>query len=231
MRRLFAARQLRKAGGPGRPRSEGADRAILRAALEVFVERGIDGASFEEIAERARVARTTLYRRWSSKEELIARAIADTRGDPEQRAISDRVPLRRLPRVLTDALAEMFTRPEFQKVAARLIGSVPTSPKLMETYWGNYMVPRRRVIGSLLEQARREGLIRHDAEPELLMDLIGGAIIHHTLLRPGRRMGEEMRIYLLSILRELGLTDDAQSLPRKTVEGTRWRPSKITSRS
>jgi AcrR family transcriptional regulator len=170
----------------------------------------------EEIAERARVARTTLYRRWSSKEELIAQAIAETRGDPEQRAISNRVPLKELPRVLTDALSEMFTRPEFRKVAARLIGSVPANPKLMETYWSNYLAPRRRVIGSLLEQARNEGLVRHDADPELLMDLISGAIIHHTLMRPGRRRSEEMRTYLLSVLRELGLTDDAQSLPGKS---------------
>ena len=77
-------RQLEKANGPGRPRSESADRAILRAALEVFVDRGIDAASIEEIAERAGVARTTLYRRWSSKEEIIARAIAETRGNPER---------------------------------------------------------------------------------------------------------------------------------------------------
>lgn len=69
------------------------------------------------------------------------------------------------------------------------------------------MAPRRRVVASLLEQARSKGLIRHGAEPELLMDLIGGAIIHHALLRPGRRSSQEMRTYLLSVLRELGLTE------------------------
>jgi AcrR family transcriptional regulator len=217
VRRVSALRKPRKASGPGRPRSESADRAILRAALRVFVERGIDGASIEEIAEQARVARTTLYRRWSSKEELIAQAIAETRGNPEQRAISDRIPLTRLPRVLADALAEMFTQPEFQKVAARLIGSVPSCPRLMETYWKNYMAPRRRVIAGLLEQARNEGLIRHDAEPDLQLDLISGAVIHHALVRPGRRRREEMRTYLLSVLRELGLTDHTQSLTRKSA--------------
>lgn len=66
------------------------------------------------------------------------RAIAHTRGNPEQRAISNRVPLTRLPSLLVDALAEMFTKPEFQKLAARLIGSVPTSPKLIEIYWNSY---------------------------------------------------------------------------------------------
>jgi AcrR family transcriptional regulator len=201
--------------GPGRPRSESADTAILSAALEVFVERGIDGASIEEIAERAKVARTTLYRRWSSKEELIARAIGEMRGNPEQRALSDGIPLAQLPRVLSDALAEMLTRPEFRKVAARLIGSVPDNPKLMEVYWTNCMAPRRKIIAALLERARREGLLRSDTDPELLMDLISGAVIHHALMRPRSRGRDEMRTFLLSVLRELGLLDGAQALRRK----------------
>jgi len=206
--------QSAKANGPGRPRSKNADRAILRAALEVFAERGIEAASIEEIAGRAGVARTTLYRRWSSKERLIAQAMAETRGEPELRAVSNRVPLKELPRVLIDALAEAFTRPEFRKIAARLLGSVPANPKLMETYWSSYLAPRRRLIAGVLEQAQREGLIRPDADRELLMDLISGAVVHHTLMRPGRRTVEEMRTYLMSVLRELGLTADARA-PRK----------------
>jgi AcrR family transcriptional regulator len=199
-----------KTNPPGRPRSESADRAILRAAMEVFAERGIDGASIEEIALRAGVARTTLYRRWSSKEELIANAIGEMRGNPEQRAVTDQLPLTRLPHVLADALVEMFTQSQFRKVAARLIGSVPTSPKLMETYWRNYMAPRRKVVAGLLHQARKRGLIRRDADPELLMDLVSGAVIHHALMRPSRPSSEEMRAYLMSVLRELGLTGIAR---------------------
>ena len=60
----------------GRPRSQTADLAILRAALKVFIESGVESASMEQIADNAGVARTTLYRRWSSKEALIAKAIA-----------------------------------------------------------------------------------------------------------------------------------------------------------
>jgi AcrR family transcriptional regulator len=51
------------------------DTAILRATFELFVERGIDGASIEQIAKRAGVGKLTVYRRWSSKEEVLAQAI------------------------------------------------------------------------------------------------------------------------------------------------------------
>ena len=206
----------RRASGPGRPRSEAADRAILRAALEVFIDRGIDGASIEQIADTAGVARTTLYRRWSSKEELIAQAIAAARGTPEQRAVANRIGLTRLRGILADAIAEMLTRPDIEKMAARLIGSVPTCPKLMEIYWKKYMTPRREIIRGLLERARNERLIRADSDPELLMDLISGAIVHHSMLRPGRRSAAEMRAYLLAVLRELGLGGKAEAGAQNT---------------
>src|SRR5450755_1541159 len=54
----------------GRPRSEEADRAILRAATELLAERGLPGMSIEEVASRAGVAKATVYRRWPSRGAL-----------------------------------------------------------------------------------------------------------------------------------------------------------------
>src|SRR5579859_3989703 len=56
------------AGAPrGRPRSAEADRAIMAATLELLAERGLDAMSIEEVAARAGVGKTTIYRRWPSK--------------------------------------------------------------------------------------------------------------------------------------------------------------------
>jgi AcrR family transcriptional regulator len=55
-------------------------RAILHAAFELFVERGLAGPSIEEIAKRAAVARTSIYRRWSSRDVLLAEAIEAARN-------------------------------------------------------------------------------------------------------------------------------------------------------
>ena len=62
-------------GAPGRPRNPVVDQAILRAALQLFIEHGVAGASIERIAKRAGVAKTSVYRRWSSREALLAQAI------------------------------------------------------------------------------------------------------------------------------------------------------------
>ena len=196
----FSAQKLRK--GPGRPRSEAADQAILQAAFRVFVERGVDGASIEQIADYAGVARTTLYRRWSSKEALIAKAIAAVRGEQERWA-ADRARFARSPEPLIEALADVVTRSEYKQLAARLIGSVPDSPELMETYWNNYLLLRRSAMVKLIESARDRGIIRQDSDPDILLDLISGAIVHHLLIRPGKRSRCEMYAYLLRVLQEV----------------------------
>ena len=61
------------AGGAqrGRPRSQEADRAILTAAAELLAERGLAAMSIEEVAARAGVGKTTIYRRWPSKIDLV----------------------------------------------------------------------------------------------------------------------------------------------------------------
>src|SRR5512142_1481611 len=51
----------------GRPRSAEADRAILTATADLLAERGLAAMSIEEVAARAGVGKTTIYRRWPSK--------------------------------------------------------------------------------------------------------------------------------------------------------------------
>lgn len=58
----------------GRPRNAAADAAILHAFLETLAEAGYAGATMDAIAERAGVAKTTIYRRWATREALMLAA-------------------------------------------------------------------------------------------------------------------------------------------------------------
>src|SRR5690349_24183101 len=67
------------AGAPrGRPRSAEADRAILTATVDLLAERGLAAMSIEEVAARAGVGNTTIYRRWPSKGLLALDAFVDS---------------------------------------------------------------------------------------------------------------------------------------------------------
>src|SRR6185437_13353096 len=66
-------------GAPrGRPRSQEADLAILTATVGLLAERGLAAMSIEEVAARAGVGKTTIYRRWPSKGLLALDAFVDS---------------------------------------------------------------------------------------------------------------------------------------------------------
>ena len=74
-----AAAAKRPRGRPGRPPRERAgevDERILDAARDVFLARGFEGASIDEIAQVARAGKPTIYARFAGKEALYAAVIA-----------------------------------------------------------------------------------------------------------------------------------------------------------
>jgi AcrR family transcriptional regulator len=70
--------------GAGRPRSEAVSQAILDATLDLVAEeQSIGSVSMEAVAARSGASKATIYRRWSSKEELVAAAVDSIKAPPE----------------------------------------------------------------------------------------------------------------------------------------------------
>jgi AcrR family transcriptional regulator len=67
--------------------------AILDAAVEEISEKGYDALSIEAVAERAGVNKTTVYRRWSTKSELVTAALSQEEealfADPETGSVAE----------------------------------------------------------------------------------------------------------------------------------------------
>ncbi|GAA3650184.1 TetR/AcrR family transcriptional regulator [Nonomuraea antimicrobica] len=195
----------------GRPRDPEADEAIMRAALELFVERGLEGANFEQIAKRAGVAKVTVYRRWSSKEELLTQAIEQARTlVPEEEiwATADAT-ARPADERLMDSWVRTLGDARFRTVLAQLIGSSTSHPALLATYREQYIQPRRRVIRAALERARGEGLLAEDADLDTVIDMVVGAAMYRMLLDPAEPTDPTepadpaaTRQYLAAVLRQ-----------------------------
>src|SRR6476620_3260338 len=73
-------RSSRPPRSPGRPRSEAAHRAILEAARELLIEEGFTRLRLEHVAARAGVGKSTIYRRWASKEALTLELLLGLAG-------------------------------------------------------------------------------------------------------------------------------------------------------
>ena len=181
------------------------DQAILRAALELFIEQGIVGASIERIAKRAGVAKTSVYRRWSSREALLAQAIEVARNATGYTVdLVERTPPQDFVKLLIEA-CEVVGKPEIRKLMTRLIGSIPDSPKLMEVYRETYYLPRRQAFGRALERVQAAGLLAKNIDVEALADMIIGAVMHRLIMpSPGDNPAGELRDHMISLLRQAG---------------------------
>jgi AcrR family transcriptional regulator len=192
-------------GRMGRPRNPGVDQAILRAALELFVEHGVGGASIEKIAKRAGVAKTSVYRRWSSREALLAQAIEAARNATGYTVdLVDRTAPQDFVKLLVEA-CEVVGRPETRKLMARLIGSIPDFPKLIEVYRETYYLPRREAFGRALERVRAAGLLPREIDLEALTDMIIGAVMYHLVMpSPEGDPTGKLRDHMIGLLRQSG---------------------------
>ncbi|HTZ81394.1 MAG TPA: TetR/AcrR family transcriptional regulator [Stellaceae bacterium] len=211
----MAAARAREGGtgkvGPGRPRSAAVERAILRAAFALFVEGGVEGASIEKIARKAGVAKTSIYRRWRSRDQLLAQAIEAGRNESAPGYTTDAVQHASAADFLQLLLGagNIMLRPRMRKLVTRLIGSVSDHPHLLEVYRETYFRPRRRALEGALRRVQAAGAIRPDADIESLADMLGGALIYRLVLvhEPGDTP-EKLRAYLLRILRAAGIDLD-----------------------
>ena len=167
---------------PGRPRSERAERAIIEAALSVFAESGTEGLCIEKVAARAGVGKATIYRRWPGKEDLLLDAIGALQAPlPEPVGRSVREDLVLVLGAMRDAVADPRRAREF----ALLLGEGAKYPRLMARYVETMLEPRREVIRSVLRRGVAAGELRPDADLEVALFMLTGAVLARGKYDPG----------------------------------------------
>ncbi|WP_020502281.1 TetR/AcrR family transcriptional regulator [Sciscionella marina] len=197
-------------GSRGRPRDAGADRAILRAALEMFIANGPDATSIEQVAKRAGVARLTVYRRWPNKDQLLIAAIDQARDIDDAalyQPLLDTEPedLDAAITSLFEAIAELLSRSESRGLLARLIGTATSHPELLRTFWEGYLQPRRRLAHSAVRRAIELGGLPEHTDPELILDTVVGATLFPALMHPDPPSERELRERMRAVLGQLGI--------------------------
>lgn len=191
--------------GTGRPRSPDVDAAILEAALALFAGGGLGAASFEQMAKRSGVSRTAIYRRWSSREEIIAHALGRLReraeatfGDWADRPISDVV------KWSVDNVPRHMLNPLYRSLSRRML-ALDDSSKLKAIYSEMVLRPRRAAISKSIRRARATGAVPDGIDPELIQDMLTGALLHQILFAPGDQTEDQLKDYVIRLLTGLGL--------------------------
>ncbi|WP_433556011.1 TetR/AcrR family transcriptional regulator [Pseudonocardia xinjiangensis] len=193
---------------PGRPRSREADAAILTAALELLVERGVEATSIEQVARRAGVTRATVYRRFPDKTRLLIATIEAAYGDPPPR------PEMRDVEHLLAGWAHVLADPHQRRLLRRLYGTIEDHPELARTYFDQFGKDRDRARRDALEQARERGQLPPDTDPDVLLDMLTGAVWQHLATRPDTTGPADVEHFLRAVLRQAGYRPDANTRQR-----------------
>ncbi|HEV2902184.1 MAG TPA: TetR/AcrR family transcriptional regulator [Gaiellaceae bacterium] len=154
----------------GRPRRAAARREIVAATLELLAERGFQTATMEAIAGRAGVGKNTIYRRWASKEELIADALGDLTAEAEIEEDDVRAALVAHVREFT----RIFADPLLGRILPGLLGELHSNPEFAEVWAERVVQPRREAIVDLLRSAVERGELRDGLDLEAITDLLVG---------------------------------------------------------
>jgi len=167
---------------PGRPRSEASHQAIIRATLELLVEKGYGALTMEAVRARAGVGKATIYRRWSSKEELVRDAITFMHDDF---VAPDTGSLRGDYEGMAALVLSAAQRAGAATFMPRLLGEAANDPELHAIFYEHLVEPRRAQMREVLQRAVARGEIRDDIDIELIIDLLAGPVVYRLVITGG----------------------------------------------
>lgn len=164
-----------------RPRIEG-DREdeILDATVEVLAELGYDRLTMDAVASAAKASKATLYRRWTTKAELVVDAITRAKGCPAPDD-NDTGSLR------GDLIALScgeggFTSDRLMSVMAGLLTALHRDADLKKAFEEHFLAPRIAVTSQVYQRAVERGEIAADVDVQLLSVTLPAIIVHHAFV-------------------------------------------------
>jgi AcrR family transcriptional regulator len=151
---------------------------VLRATIEELARAGYGALAIEEVASRAGVNKTTVYRRWPTKAELVRAAL---RSMQEERTCEpDTGSLRGDLKALANTIIEFAESSEGQSILRMLLAE-GTEPELSEIA---VSLRRERACNPkvLIERAVARGELPRGVDGLLLMETLFGAIIQRLFI-------------------------------------------------
>jgi AcrR family transcriptional regulator len=151
------------------------------------VEIGYSNLTMAAVAERAGTTKTALYRRWSSKAELVHEAAFPAAPTAIESPPGD---FRADVRAMIAAARDVFTSPVVRAALPGLIADM-TADSDLNTRVMNRFADVFTAVGSRLTEALRRGDVHPDIDPDRLIEVIGGATMLRLLLWPDKELDDD----------------------------------------
>jgi TetR/AcrR family transcriptional regulator, regulator of autoinduction and epiphytic fitness len=168
--------------GPARgldPRVERSRAIIRQAALDELGEVGYGAFTIESVAARAGVGKSTIYRHWRDKLDLIADAF-ETAHEHRVPDLSGGSAAERVAALIRH-VAEVAVDSTFSRCIPALIEGARRDPRLRE-FQSGYSAKRRQGLTALIAEGIQDGEFPADTDPELAARAMLGAVFYGRLM-------------------------------------------------
>jgi AcrR family transcriptional regulator len=186
----------RSSSGHHRRRAQ-TGRVILDATRQLLAESGFGSLTVEGVAERAGVAKTTIYRRYRSRNDLALGVLLDMVGDVSTQPYTEDSSTELTK--LVDRTVDLMCNSLLGKVMQGLVSEVAADPELAMTYREQVVAHRLADVTALVERGIAREEFRAGLEPEMVTDLLLGPIYYRFFLS-GSPLGKDFGTRLVTTL-------------------------------
>jgi AcrR family transcriptional regulator len=163
-----------------RGRSQSAHDRVLRAALELFAERGIEATSMDAIVQASGVSKATIYNHWANKEALLMEVMLFVNGldrVPDDPDTGD--PCQDIATVLCRRPPDEFDEMR-RRMMPTLISYSALNREFGEAWRHRVLEPPRQSLRRILRRAMKRGLIQINLDLDVAMaQLLGPMMYRH----------------------------------------------------
>lgn len=163
-------------------------RAIMDAAIEVFLQHGYVGASMDEVAARAGVSKQTVYKQFADKEHLFAEIIlaTATQGvDGFARAyadaLQDATDARQALRDVAGYFVESLMQPDFLKLRRLVLAEADRFPEISGDWFERAFQRALVLLGESIAGLADRGMLREIPDPTLAAYQFAGLVMYKPL--------------------------------------------------
>ncbi|MDV7241739.1 MULTISPECIES: TetR/AcrR family transcriptional regulator [Rhodococcus] len=152
--------------------------AVLTATLDQVAEHGIEGLTIGDVAARAGVAETTIYRRWGTRTALVADAVTElaAAGNPTP----DTGTLRGDLHQLAEQISHLISRPGIARLLATTIAlsADPDVAAARHRFWNDRFERTSHVIRRAIER----GELPEDVNPREVLETLSAPLYFRLLV-------------------------------------------------
>ncbi|MGH9246158.1 MAG: TetR/AcrR family transcriptional regulator [Acidimicrobiales bacterium] len=167
-----------KAAAPCDPRIERTRRVVLDTTIELLVEGGFGAVTIEAVAARSGVAKSTIYRHWPGRLELVHAAFHELKPEvplPVDGDVRDRIV------ALLEHVARVLTDSKWSALLPTLIETAERDPEARELH-ARMAEGGHRVLVDLLDDGKRSGELPADLDSDVIAEALAGPIFLRRLM-------------------------------------------------